>query len=120
MEKGTADSPVILNRGTELTLRDYAKYEHLHDDLGLCLKNRFGKPCEQLVSVVLFKPSGKYYTQERWRVPTEAIGPYDMDKSLDYRTIGGGAVLIDPQENEAFGYPHLFNTTRTDDGRVLD
>lgn len=56
--------------------------------------------------VILFRPSGKYYTEEHWRIPVGAIGPYDMDRSPDFRRIGGGAVLIDTQE--PWGYPHLF------------
>lgn len=55
--------------------------------------------------VTLFKPSGKYYTTERWTIPDGAIGPYDMDRSPDFRRIAGGPVLI---EDEAFGYQHLF------------
>lgn len=56
--------------------------------------------------VTLFKPGGKYYTTEEWRLPAEAIGPYDMDRSPDFRRIGGGPVLIDTQE--PWGFPHLF------------
>jgi hypothetical protein len=68
--------------------------------------------------VILFKPSGKYYTQEEWRVPTDsqirAAGgnagdgatPYAMRFSPDFRRIDGGAVLVDTQE--PWGYPHLF------------
>lgn len=56
--------------------------------------------------VTLFKPSGKYYTEEEWVVPADAIGPYDLNRSPDFRRIGGGAVLVDAQE--PWGYPHLF------------
>ncbi len=55
--------------------------------------------------VVLFKASGKYYTEEEWEIPERAIGPYDMRASKDYRTIQGGAVLVESQE--PWGYPHL-------------
>ncbi|MEV4939576.1 hypothetical protein [Streptomyces zaomyceticus] len=55
--------------------------------------------------VILFKPSGKYYTEEEWRVPAGAIGPYAMKESPDFRRISGGAVLVDTQE--PWGYPHL-------------
>jgi hypothetical protein len=58
------------------------------------------------VTVVLFKPSGKYYTEEPWRIPEGAIGPYDMLRSPDFRRIGGGAVLVESQE--PWGFPHLF------------
>lgn len=56
--------------------------------------------------VTLFKPSGKYYTSEEWRIPKGAIGPYDMLNSPDFRRIGGGTVLVEAQE--PWGYPHLF------------
>jgi len=55
---------------------------------------------------ILFKPSGKYYTEEEWEVPDNAIGPYDMKHSKDFRRISGGAVLIPDQE--PWGFPHLF------------
>lgn len=60
----------------------------------------------ETVEVILFKPSGKYYTVEPWRVPVNAIGPYDMIRSPDFRRISGGHVLIEAQE--PWGYPHLF------------
>jgi hypothetical protein len=56
-------------------------------------------------SVILFRLSGKYYTEERWRIPKNAIGPYDMKSSPDFRTIGGGPVLVVSQE--PWGFPHL-------------
>lgn len=56
--------------------------------------------------VILFKPSGKYYTEEEWRIPTGAIGPYSMKHSPDFRRIDGGAVLVETQE--PWGFPHLF------------
>lgn len=55
--------------------------------------------------VSLFRPSGKWYTDEHWRIPPGAIGPYDMENSPDFRRIGGGPVLVDTQE--PWGYPHL-------------
>ena len=57
----------------------------------------------------LFRASGKYYTEEDWRIPTKAIGPYDMERSPDFRRIDGGAVLIEAQE--PWGFPHLFPGT---------
>ena len=60
--------------------------------------------------VILFRPSGKYYTEEEWEVPPGAIGPYDLKDSSDFRRIGGGAVLVDSQE--PWGYPHLFPNDR--------
>ena len=61
---------------------------------------------QQRVEVTLFKPSGKYYTTDEWRVPEGAIGPYDMERSPGFRRISGGAVLVDTQE--PWGFPHLF------------
>jgi hypothetical protein len=58
-------------------------------------------------TVILFKESGKYYTEEEWVVPDDAIGPFDMERSPDFRRIGHGAVLIPTQE--PWGYPCLFN-----------
>lgn len=56
--------------------------------------------------VILFKESGKYYTQEDWEVPENCIVPAHMDLSKDFRRIGNGAVLVVTQE--PWGYPHLF------------
>lgn len=67
--------------------------------------------------VILFKPSGKYYTEEEWEIPTreqviqnggmpgDSVGPYCMRHSKDFRRISGGAVLVETQE--PWGYPHL-------------
>lgn len=55
--------------------------------------------------VFLFKESGKYYTEDYWDIPEDAIGPFDMSRSKDFRRIGNGAVLVVTQE--PWGYPHL-------------
>ena len=55
--------------------------------------------------VILFKPGGKYYTEEEWRIPEGAIGPYDMWGSPDFRRIDNGPVLVETQE--PWGYPFL-------------
>jgi hypothetical protein len=60
---------------------------------------------EVKATVTLFKMSGKYYTTESWRVPPDAIGPYDMLRSPDFRRIDSGSVLV---ESDHWGYPHLF------------
>lgn len=72
---------------------------------------------EARATIILFKPSGKYYTEETWRVPTpeevvwnggrpgDAVGPYCMRFSPDFRRIAGGPVLVSTQE--PWGYPHL-------------
>lgn len=72
------------------------------------------------VEVTLFKDTGKYYTSEKWRMPTreeaeehpgylgpgDMHGPFCMLYSPDFRRIGGtGRVLVDAQE--PWGYPHL-------------
>lgn len=66
--------------------------------------------------VILFRRSGKYYTEEEWEVPErvpretgsgtrEVILPEDMEHSPDFRRIDGGAVLVESQE--PWGYPAL-------------
>jgi len=60
--------------------------------------------------VILFKPSGKYYSSEEWEIPEDAIGPHDMARSKDFRRFPGGAVLV---EDEPWGFPHLFPTDPT-------
>lgn len=75
--------------------------------------------------VILFKQSGKYYTEEEWEIPTEEeleekqkdiprshklynFQPVCMLFSMDFRRIGGnGSVLIPSQE--PWGFPHLIN-----------
>lgn len=56
--------------------------------------------------VILFKRSGKYYTEEEWEIPEKCITPYDMLRSPDFRRIDNGPVLIPSQE--PWGYPQLF------------
>jgi hypothetical protein len=68
--------------------------------------------------VILFKDSGKYYTEEEWLIPTEQEAskfqgfrpgdmavPYCMNYSPDFRRISNGKVLVVTQE--PWGYPHL-------------
>jgi hypothetical protein len=57
------------------------------------------------VKVTLFKPSGKYYTEEEWTIPDLAMGPWDMQESPDFHRIDNGPVLIPSQE--PWGYPFL-------------
>lgn len=59
----------------------------------------------RVIMVTLFKDTGKYYTSEGWRIPDDAIGPWDMERSVDFRRIGRGSVLVEAQE--PWGYPHL-------------
>ena len=56
-------------------------------------------------TVILFRRSGKYYTEEQWRIPVDAIGPHDMMRSPTFHRIDGGPVLLETQE--PWGYPHL-------------
>lgn len=58
-------------------------------------------------TVTLFKDTGKYYTIEPWAVPVNAIGPWDMEMSPDFRRINGGAVLVD--SDAASHYPEATN-----------
>lgn len=56
--------------------------------------------------VILFKRSGKYYTEEDWEIPENCITPAHMEGSPDFRRIDEGPVLIPTQE--PWGYPHIF------------
>jgi hypothetical protein len=58
-------------------------------------------------TVILFKPSGKYYTEESWRIPENAIGPWTMRRSPDWRCTDGWTVLV--VEQEPWGYPQLLH-----------
>lgn len=78
-------------------------------------------------TVILFKPSGKYYTEQTWRIPTleeaqkcegflpgDMVLPYVMRHSPDFRRVSGkGAVLIPTQE--PWGYPHLIPAITDED-----
>lgn len=63
-------------------------------------------PERRTALVYLFKPSGKFYTDEQWEIPFDAIGPADMSRSVNFRRIDGGAVLVPTQE--PWGFPALF------------
>lgn len=72
-----------------------------------------------MAHVILFKESGKYYTEEDWEIPSKVpdyssergsylrpvLIPFDMIHSKDFRRIGDGKVLVENQE--PWGYPHL-------------
>ena len=68
--------------------------------------------------MILFKDSGKYYTEEEWEIPTKEeiiakggmggdvfIPQAAMEYSNDFRRIGHGPVLVESQE--PWGYPGL-------------
>jgi len=55
--------------------------------------------------VTLFKESGKYYTEEYWDIPEDAVGPWDLVRSKDFHRIGNGSVYVKSQE--PWGFPHL-------------
>lgn len=63
------------------------------------------KPSHTHARVILFKASGKYYTEEQWEIPEGAIGPYDMQRSKDFRRIDNGPVLVVTQE--PWGFPYI-------------
>ena len=79
-----------------------AAYRELEDPEPVPVRN---------AKVQLFKPSGKYYDEDEWEIPADAIGPYDMRRSKDFRTIGGGAVYVEDQD--PWGYPYLIQGDRT-------
>jgi hypothetical protein len=82
----------------------------LEPDLGVAAQ----AASTRTATVTLFKETGKYYTQEPWAVPVNAILPADMEMSPDFRRISGGSVLVDadaaPECPGArnWGFPHLF------------
>lgn len=92
---------------------------HSHD-----AEFREGETAKRTAKAILFKPSGKYYIEDEWEIPTEAelkskqrnlpeaqhtfdFLPSCMLFSKDFRRLSGGAVLIPDQE--PWGYPHLFS-----------
>lgn len=94
--------------------------DHVIESLSAAKLNEIDSLIElrKKAKVILFKASGKYYTEEEWEIPTQeevierggnpgdSVVPYCMQFSKDFRRIGGdGAVLIETQE--PWGYPHL-------------
>ena len=62
------------------------------------------------IKVILFRESGKYYTEEKWEMPLlynerQVLTPHDMINSVDFRRIDNGKVLVETQE--PWGYPCL-------------
>jgi hypothetical protein len=82
----------------------------LEPDLGVAAQ----AASTRTATVTLFKDTGKYYTQEAWAVPVNAILPSDMQMSPDFRRISGGSVLVDSDAAPEFpgarnwGLPQLF------------
>lgn len=74
------------------------------------IRDRMGRPTAR---VTLYRRSGKYYTEEEWRIPEKAIGPYEMQRSPDFRRIDGGPVVVESQE--PWGYPHIFPAEQLDE-----
>lgn len=78
-------------------------------------------------TVILFKPSGKYYTDSLWEIPTlaqvlagggnrgDAMIPYCMRYSPDFQP--GWIALVETQE--PWGYPHLILPERDDTADLL-
>lgn len=59
----------------------------------------------KMATVLLFKPNGRFYTEEAWPVPEGATGPWSMRESPEFHRIDGGAVLVEAQE--PWGVAHL-------------
>ncbi|MET3172978.1 UNVERIFIED_ORG: hypothetical protein ABIB52_000806 [Arthrobacter sp. UYCu721] len=101
---------IIINQSRGETTDGLSTIVELSADLGVAAQEAFTRTA----SVTLFKDSGKYYTQETWKVPVNAVVPSDMSMSPDFRRISGGTVLVDtdaPAEftnAENWGFPHLF------------
>jgi hypothetical protein len=105
----------LICRKCRWTLKRLSVAEVVHADahpdrlVAYCLScdavRRFTVDIEKKAEVHLFRRSGKYYTEEMWRIPKGAIGPYDMVRSVDFHRIDGGPVLVVTQE--PWGFPHL-------------
>lgn len=94
--------------------RDYAIQVQAHGG------EKLAEPEPRRVHVTLFKPNGRRYTEEDWRIPAtvtdysqsrgeydrEPLGPYDMLQSPDFHRISNGPVLI--HADGPWGYEHLF------------
>ena len=57
--------------------------------------------------VVRIKDSGKYYTEEQWRIPENAYYPRNMAKSPDARLEDGGIYFVPAQY--PWGYEEIIN-----------
>lgn len=57
--------------------------------------------------VVRIKDSGKYYTEEQWRIPDNAYYPRSMAKSPDARLEDGGIYIVPAQY--PWGYEEIIN-----------
>lgn len=95
-------------------IRDYLRHYYnaaSHGNLG-ALKDlvsnleHLAGPEPTRVKVELYRTSGKYYTEEEWRIPDGAIGPHDMRNSLDFRRIDPAGVVVIPAQ-EPWGYPFV-------------
>jgi hypothetical protein len=70
-------------------------------------------PAQRTATVTLFKESGKYSDIHAWRVPADAIGPWDMKRSPDFNLPPGWTALVDTDASEYFpgavnwGFPCL-------------
>ena len=68
---------------------------------------------QRTATVTTFKESGKYSTIHAWRVPVDAIGPYDMKRSPDFSLPAGWTALVDTDAAPEFpgavnwGFPCL-------------
>lgn len=57
--------------------------------------------------VVRIKDSGKYYTEEEWRIPENAFFPRSMANSPDARLENGGIYIVPAQY--PWGYEEMIN-----------
>lgn len=88
--------------------RVYVKFPSRNGLISVLYANQI-VPYSGMVKVILFKPSGKYYTEEEWAIPENdeySFLPSCMKNSPNFRRISGGAVLVETQE--PWGFPHLF------------
>lgn len=62
---------------------------------------------KRTATVTTFKESGKYNTIHAWRVPVDAIGPWDMKHSPDFNLPAGWTALVDT--DAALEFPDAVN-----------
>jgi hypothetical protein len=96
---GITDERAAFRAGFEAQMNDNAETAVIQSD--------------RTAVVTIFRPSGKYYTSESWRVPAGASGPESMLASPDFHRLVNGSVLVEAEAGVEFptsknwGFPYL-------------
>lgn len=94
------------NQLKTLRERNYTVFELIQNvrRINEAQNNTSGLPTHATIKT--FKESGKYYTEDKWRIPEGAISPHDMAHSPDFRQISPGwTILVDTQY--PWGFPAI-------------